>query len=404
MSNRHRFLPLLLAFVCVLLFSPSAGAAGGCDVYASPGGSDAGGDGSVGSPYATVAKLDSVLSPGQTGCLQAGTYGSISTWHDLLNSGSPSGQITITAAPGAQVTVVGWISVEGSYTTISGLNIDGSNTFGGQEAPGCASTTSSGLFIKGPNNILQDNNIYQSNPSLRGNLIGIGWDGQPDNTIIRYNRIHDGGGCLAYDHIIYLSHGNNVQIYDNWLWNDPHGWGIQVYPGPTNARIFDNVIDHAASGLVIADDPGGSTTNNNQAYHNVVINSTGINNGSNTYAGVLIDSPGLTGTGNHVYDNDSHNNPGGISNVANNVTPANLSVTNNTSANPQLINPTNHNYQAQTTSPLASWGLWNGSYSTAAVSGTVLLHNHRSRSKRQQHSRRRHSRRKHHHRRHKHRR
>ena len=51
------------------------------------------------------------------------------------------------------------------------------------------------------------------------------------------------GQCEDFDHLIYLSHGNNVQIYDNWMWNDPHGWGVQVYPAASNADIYSNVID-----------------------------------------------------------------------------------------------------------------------------------------------------------------
>ncbi len=312
--------------------------------------------GSAARPFRTLTQLDSSLSPGQTGCLEAGTYGGVHTWYDLRKSGSRSHRITITAAPGAQVTIVGWIALEGSYTTISGLNIDDSNTFANSS---CGQTASQGLFIDGPNDLVENNNIYQSVASLRGSLIGVGFNGQPDNTVIRFNRIHDGGACDAYDHIIYLSHGNNVQIYDNWLWNDAHGWGIQVYPGPTNARIYDNVIDHAGSGLVIADDLDG-TTRGNEAYHNVAVNSTGIDNGSNIYAGVLIDSPGLTGTGNEVFDNDSYKNPGGIANVAADVLLGNLWVTRNLSVNPRFVNAGAHDYRLQPGSPLASWRLWAG--------------------------------------------
>ena len=59
----------------------------------------------------------------------------------------------------------------------------------------------------------------------------MGFWGQADNTVIRFERIHDVGQCEAYDHLIYVSHGNNVQIYDNWLYNDPHGDAVQLYPG-----------------------------------------------------------------------------------------------------------------------------------------------------------------------------
>jgi hypothetical protein len=315
--------------------------------------------GTVSHPFASLSKLDASLAPGQTGCVESGTYGGVSTIQRLSANGTPHRRITITAAPGAQVTVVGWITIEGAYTTVSGLNIDDSNTFSSGGGSGCPSPASEGLLISGSNDILEGNNIYQSVASLRGNGIGIGFDGLPDNAIVRYNRIHDVGGCLAYDHLIYLSHGNDVQIYDNWLWNDQHGWGIQVYPGPTNARIFDNVIDHAGSGLVIADDLNG-TTNDNLAYRNVVINSTGIDNGSNTYPGVLIDSPGLTGTGNAVFDNDSYHNPGGISNIESSVLLGNLSVIDNIRVAPRFVNAASHDYRLRADSPLFNWGLWSG--------------------------------------------
>ena len=55
--------------------------------------------------------------------------------------------------------------------------------------------------------------------------------------MIRYNRIHDVGQCAAYDQMIYACHGRNTQIYDNWMWNDPHGWGVQIYPHTIGAHM-----------------------------------------------------------------------------------------------------------------------------------------------------------------------
>ncbi len=219
---------VLLSGVGGATFSSSAQAAG-CDRYASPSGSD-GASGSSSSPYRTLARLDHSLSPGQTGCLMAGTYGNTSTSSYLSNSGNASGQITITSYPGATVTVVGLIDLAGSYTTLNALNIDGSNTTYSYQRPDttCSYPVSNGLEIDGQNDILQYNNYYQSVASLRGNGFGIGWSGQADNTIIRYNRIHDVGGCDFYDHLIYLADGDNVQIYDNWLWNDCTRLGDQA--------------------------------------------------------------------------------------------------------------------------------------------------------------------------------
>jgi len=67
-----------------------------CDLFVSSSGSDSSGDGSLGSPFASLNKLDAVLRPGETGCLRAGSYGSTSTWHQIDTDGTARDQITIT--------------------------------------------------------------------------------------------------------------------------------------------------------------------------------------------------------------------------------------------------------------------------------------------------------------------
>ena len=57
-------------------------------------------------------------------------------------------------------------------------------------------------------------------------------------------------------------------------------------PGPTNARIHDNVIDANGGGFVISDD-GSATSTGNQVYHNIVVNSVGLT----TQAGGYIEPP-----------------------------------------------------------------------------------------------------------------
>ena len=159
--------------------------------------------------------------------------------------------------------------------------------------------------------MLEYDDYYQSVPSLRGNGIGIGFSGNADNTIIRFNKIHDVGQCQAYDHVIYLSHGNNVQIYDNWLWNDAHGRGVQLYPAPTNAKIFDNVIDHVGEGFVIGNE-SGDTVSGNQIYNNVITNTTGLPSEGIPGEGISDNYGGRPGSGNTFYENVLYNNPGGI--------------------------------------------------------------------------------------------
>ncbi|MGZ4195153.1 MAG: right-handed parallel beta-helix repeat-containing protein [Solirubrobacteraceae bacterium] len=328
-----------------------------CDLFASPTGSDSSGNGTLGSPFASVGKLDSALAPGQTGCLRAGSYGSTSTWVKIYASGSPTRQITITSYPGESATVRGYVDIEGSYTTLSRLSIDGSNTFYTQVRDGtsCPAPVSQPLVIGGQNDVLEYDDYFQSVPSLRSNGIGIGFWGNADNTIIRYSKIHDVGQCEAYDHLIYLSHGNNVQIYDNWLYNDPHGRGVQLYPAPTNARVFDNVIDHAGEGFVIGNEAGDTVTGN-QIYNNVITNSTGLpteNIPGEAIHDLFIGTPG---TGNSFHDNIQYGNPGGMGRLTA------VSAYNNASANPQLIDPAKQNFQPQPGSPAAAWGLWSGAF------------------------------------------
>ena len=326
-----------------------------CDLFASPAGSDSSGDGTISSPFASLSKLDSALNPGQTGCLEAGTYGDTSSWHRVDTNGTPSGRITITAYPGASVTVIGYVDIEAAYTTLEYLNIDGSNNLYTSHPSGinCPAPVSQSLVIAGPNDILQYDNYYQSVPSLRSDGIGVGFWGDADNTIIRYDKIHDVGQCQAYDQMIYVSHGNNVQIYDNWMWNDPHGRGVQLYPAPTNARVFDNVIDQAGEGFAIGDE-AGDTVSGNQIYRNIVMDSTGLP--SEGIPGEMIHDNygGAPGTGNSFYDNLSYDNPGDVGRVTA------VAMYGNTSAKPEFVNPAAHDFQVESSSPVTSWNLWNG--------------------------------------------
>lgn len=358
MARVSRVLSLLLfsGVLATFAFTGSAVAAVGCDLYASPSGSDLA-TGLLGSPLKSLPALDEALAPGQTGCLESGTYGSISSELRLDNSGTASGQITITTAPGQASKVVGLLEMEGSYTTLTGLNIDGSNNLytGQRSGTNCAFPVSNGMEIDGQNDVFQDNDFYQSIAGLRGNGIGVGWNGAANNTIIRDNRIHDLGQCQAYDQMIYLSHGDNVQIYDNWMWNDPHGWGVQVYPAATNAHIFDNVIDHAGSGFVVG---GNTTVSGNTIEHNIVMNSTGLVNAGLT--GVGISTCCGLGPNNSFSSNDVYNNPGGIDSASG------ITLTANTTTNPSLADPQNHDYRPTTTTPntITTRNLWNGNLGT----------------------------------------
>ncbi|HTU96745.1 MAG TPA: right-handed parallel beta-helix repeat-containing protein [Solirubrobacteraceae bacterium] len=347
--------------------APTASAASGCDRYASPTGSDSSGTGSLNHPFGSVQGLDAALKPGQTGCLLAGTYGSVSTSHRLATNGTAQDPITITSAPGQQAKVVGLVEVEGSYTTVAGLSIDGSNNLytGRRSGTNCAAPVSNGLEIDGTGDVFEDNDFYQSVAALRGNGIGIGWNHPADNAVIRDNRIHDLGQCQAYDQMIYLAHGTGVQIYDNWMWNDRHGWGIQVYPNASDAHIYDNVIDGAGSGIVLG---GSDQVADNTIDHNIIMNSTGLPAAG--VSGVGISTCCGLGSGNSFTDNVVYNNPGGIAAASG------VSLSGNTTSAPNLADVTSHDYRttSHTPSALTDWSLWDGGDDTGPVAVPAAAH------------------------------
>jgi hypothetical protein len=357
---------------------------GTCNLHAAPPpkGSDTQ-PGSAAAPFATVQKLDSALVAGQVGCLDAGpnhtpaTYGSPSTHVELSNSGALRKPITITPAPGAAGSVVisGWVDIEGSYTTLAGLRVDGTNTFYPKTGGNCmfATNVSQGLVIAGAADVLEGDDIYQDAPSpgqadLRAIGVGIGWWGAPNDAIVRYNKIHAVGQCTQHDHLIYLAGGNDVQIYDNWLYGDQHGFGVLVYPGPTNARVYSNVIDAAGSGVGFDDGSGCWPTSRvikgNMAWNNVVTDSTKITGDlGEIIGGVAIRSPGLSprSTGNSATYNDSFANPDGATDISRCVANPELSGSHTTIGDdPLFVSATTHNYSLRAGSPVAAWGLWNG--------------------------------------------
>jgi Right handed beta helix region len=273
----------------------------------------------------------------------------------LRRSGTRSHRITITSYPAGAATLVGYVALEASYTTVSHLRIDGSNTLlaSPRATSACRHHVSQPLSIVGHDDILEYDDYYQSVAKLRGTGIGIGFWGHPYNTIIRFSKIHDVGQCQGFDHLIYLSHGNNVQIYGNWLWNDRHGRGVQLYPAPTNARIFDNVIDHVGEGFVIGNEPGDIVAGN-QIFNNVITHSTGLPWEHIPGEAIHDLYGGARGTGNTFHNNMLYANPGGMGHLKA------VRAYKNVRANPRFADPARHDYQLLPNSPVASLNLWNG--------------------------------------------
>ena len=337
----------------------------GCDVFAAPDGSDVAGTGSFGRPFATLARLDAALRPGEVGCLRGGTYGGLDFSHYLKTPGTPSTRITIRSYPGETARVVGWIALNGAYTTLSHLVIDGSNTFyrsHQSESANCRAPVSQALQLNGAGDVFEHNDYFQSVRRLRSVGIGIGFGWSTNNVVVRFNRIHDTGQCNNHDHAIYLAHGDRDLIYDNWIWNNRGGQALILYPGATNAQVFNNVIDSSDSGFGLGDD-GGAGVAGNHVYHDIVSNSGRV---VNKLAGFAFEGPFINcsfgsdsaSSGNAIHDDDSFNNPGGGQQYCTGT--ARASVWGIYRVNPRYVDRAHHNYALAHTSRFRRWGMWDG--------------------------------------------
>ncbi len=348
-----------------------------CTKYASPSGSNSN-SGTASSPYADIAYLESSLSPGQTGCLESGTYGNASsaTEYDLTASGASGSPITIAPAPGATPHVIGWLVLDGDWITLEYLNIDGSNTAYSASAGinPLSNPVSAAMEVNGSHDVFQYNDFYQSVASRRGVgiLVGDNYNGHfPTGDIIRYNDLHtvgnpgNTGSYGAYDHIIYDDAGTSTQIYGNWMWGDPVGYCIQLYPDTSNDSITSNVCDSVGSGINLANDGGSTASNNNVLSHNVFSNLTGLTANGTGGQGILTYWGGSVGTGEFFENSDVYNAPSGIDGGDS----SGVTLTNNVTANPLFVNAAANDYQLQSGSTASGYGLWNGLGAAPPVAG-----------------------------------
>lgn len=245
-----------------------------CTKYAAPSGSDRHGRGTIRRPFRTVERLDLSLRAGQVGCLRAGAYGTPSSRPRLARAG-----VTLRSAPGEIATIYGAPLVTGAGTTLSHLRFDVDNVnhvlaVGEHCQPLGERTGAFSLEIEASNVTLEHSDVFQTDVAFdkRAVGIGVGWHQPVTGLVIRYNRVHDFGHCRDEDHSMYLDQVNGAQIYGNWIYNIPHGAGIQLWSSANDVHIFRNVIDHAASGISLG---GYSSTSNNRIDHNVISNSVG---------------------------------------------------------------------------------------------------------------------------------
>ena len=310
------------------------------------------------SPPADPAATESGMSAGQTLCLNTGTYDSITEPEPnyFYASGKAGNPIVVTSGPGQVATILGSDWLEGAYVTFEYLNLNVSDTLSSHAATsafsGCASIASDGIELDASGVVLQNNNIYES--VYRDELIGVNYSDSSNpvtNDVITHNNLGPGGSCKQLDHLIYDDYSTGLQITQNWFFDDPYGYGVQLYVAPTNTTISGNVFDNVLDGVISASSSSGNTIS-----HNVGINLPNVSGYNSGKLLACYQSGSATASNNAMFNaaNGIGTTCGGLQ-----ITGTNPTLT----ANPFVGGANSDNYTlasntAATT--VAGYGLWNG--------------------------------------------
>lgn len=239
-----------LALAAVLGQTAVAGAASGCDLVASPAGSDSAA-GTEAAPFRTLQKLTTSLEAGQTACLRAGSYGGEQVWVDKPGA-------TLKSYPGERATITAFLEVDSEATGahVEDLRFDSANN--GNDA---------GVKVQADNAVFAGNEVTKGGQGIC--LVAASYHAA-QNVLIERNRIHDcGPSDSKWDHDIYLVHSRGAIVRWNVLSGDTGGWGIHLYTDADNTVIEHNVIDGNKGGVIFAGD-GGQTSDGNVVRYNAI--------------------------------------------------------------------------------------------------------------------------------------
>lgn len=300
------------------------------NIYVATTGNDTTGNGTAGNPYATIAKADSVATPGTVINVASGSYNG--GFHTTA-SGTAKNKITFksTTKQGAKIVIpagsasdTAWDS-DGDWVVIDGFEVDGSAFSTGTQ-------WRFGIYVRGSNVTVQNCKVHHIGTTGLGagagaaGLYAEGFYGD-QNIDFLYNVVYL-CGTLAGDntmHCIYhATVGGNIK---NNLAYKAAGWGITTFHDAQHINIVNNTVFSCISGGISV--AGGSPYKTaGVADYMYVANNISY---SNTAYGII--ESNTTGTHNVYVNNCSFSNP-----TANWQLQNGLTHTGDVNASPSFVN------------------------------------------------------------------
>ena len=189
-----------------------------------------------------ITDFEQSLRAGEVGCLHGGTYGPA----QLNKSGTEAAPITITSFPGETATIDAGgqdagLTFNARHLVISHLKAMNADGEGAALFYGRGAST----------DVLISQNELGPTESQ-----GIFLEATTHEYTIDRNYIHDiGADPSRQTHGIYME-GTDHRISNNLIVNEPHGFGIQIYPYDRRIEVVNNTISNTEHAGIIL---GGQT-------------------------------------------------------------------------------------------------------------------------------------------------
>jgi len=251
----------VIAAVTAAIVAGITGAAGGassavrCNLWAAPYGADTNAGTQV-APFLTLNKLATTLTPGQTGCLPAGT--SFATREVITAVGTGAGRVTITTAPGGARAILadGIETTQATrYLTLTNLAISAVDNSPNENVSGT-------VILRGFSTALTRSDVGPGNLKAAGrSCVFLDHAGAP---VIDGNVLHECNGASPglYSAGVLAATSVRARITDNVIFGNVGGDALAFSPNAQVSTARRNLMVDNLGGIYFSGGPKVASRDN----------------------------------------------------------------------------------------------------------------------------------------------